>query len=289
MVESLNNHLFCFGLGYCAKHLISILQNQEANSWQFSGTTRSSFSKTSSVNLYLFDELAYLPSNTTHVLISIPPTDLGDIAFSNFKNHLLHLKNLKWLGYLSSTGVYGDFDGAWVDEQSQTKATSEYAKNRLAAEKQWLSLYKDQKIPVHVFRLAGIYGPERNPLEKIMAGQGQIIEKPRQVFSRIHVEDIAGVLLHSMHSPTPGEIFNLSDDLPSSPAEVMLYAYKLLGLTPPKPVALDKANLSEVGARFYLESRRVKNDKIKQIFGIKLKHPTYKEGLKAIFEELKGK
>lgn len=282
--KSLKNHLFCFGLGYCAQYLAAALQGQD---WQFSATTRSSFSKILGVDMHLFDNMVYLPHNITHMLISIPPAEEGDIVLNNFKKHILHLKELKWIGYLSSTGVYGDCHGAWVDEQSKINGDNPFAKKRIVAEEQWLSLHQEFQLPVHIFRLSGIYGHGRNPIEKIISGQGQIIKKPGQIFSRIHVEDIVQILLQSMKVPTPNEVFNMADDHPVSAEEVMLYAYELLKIEPPKPVTLEQSDLSEMAKRFYMESRKVKNNKIKQMFGIKLRYPTYKEGLNAIFEKLK--
>lgn len=288
MAESLRNHLFCFGLGYCATYLVTALQDYKRDNWQFSGTTRSSLSTIDNVHLYQFDDIAYLPQDITHMLVSIPPTENGDIAFNNFSKHIVHLKTLKWLGYLSSTGVYGDCQGGWVDENSEVNPANAFSKNRILAEEQWLSLYKKYNIPIHIFRLSGVYGLGRNQLEKVMLGQGQIIKKPNQIFSRVHVEDIAQILLHSIQLPIPGEIFNVADNLPSPPEEVMLYAYRLLNLKPPEPVSIEQAGISEIAKKFYSESKKIKNDKIKQLLKIKLKYPTYKKGLRAIFEEILG-
>lgn len=275
-------HLFCFGLGYTALHLISSLDQED---WLFSGTTRSNINL-SNVTNYIFDEIVSLPNDVTHILISIPPKDSGDLVIERFAKHLPRLKNLKWIGYLSTTGVYGDYQGAWVDEDSPLNPGNQLAKNRALAEQQWLKLMQDNNLPLQIFRLTGIYGNGgRNPLERILTENVDIIHKPNQYFSRIHVDDIVNILTASMRQSPQGEIFNLADDLPSQPAEVLEFAYKLLSKIPPTPISYEQADLSERAKVFYSESRRVKNDKVKKHFNIKLIYPTYKEGLRAIFDE----
>ena len=279
-------HLFCFGLGYTARHLVEKLSNNPTEIWQFSGTSRTN-SSLANINTYIFDDLHYLPTNITHILISIPPKDNGDLVIEKFAKHLPKLKNLKWIGYLSTTGVYGDCKGNWVEETSPLNPSNQFAKNRVSAEKQWLALIQEHNIPLHIFRLSGIYGEEgRNPLEKIVQAHVDIIYKPNQYFSRIHVADIVNILSRSMQNPSPGEIFNLADDLPSPPDEVLQYAYKLLGKTPPEAILHEQATLSEMGKAFYAESRRVKNDKVKAFYGLNLQYPTYKEGLQAILKQI---
>jgi nucleoside-diphosphate-sugar epimerase len=279
-------HLFCFGLGYTARHLVERLTNNPTKIWQFSGTSRID-AKLPNINTYVFDELHYLPTDITHILISIPPKDSGDLVIEKFAKHLPKLKNLKWIGYLSTTGVYGDCKGNWVDETSPLNPGNQFSKNRVNAEMQWLALMQEHNIPLHIFRLSGIYGPSgRNPIEKIMQGNIEIIYKPNQYFSRIHITDIVNILSRSMQNPSPGEVFNLADDLPSPPDEVLQYAYKLLVKTAPAAIPYEKATLSEMGKAFYSQSRRVKNDKVKTFFELKLIYPTYKEGLQAILTNL---
>lgn len=280
-------HLFCFGLGYTAYHLIKKLSNSPTNIWQCSGTSRTN-SSLANTKAYIFDELYYLPTDITHILISIPPKDSGDLVIEKFAKHLSKLKNLKWIGYLSTTGVYGECRGNWVDETSPLNPGNQFSKNRITAENQWLALRKQHNIPLHIFRLSGIYGEKgRNPIEKIIQGKVDIIYKPNQYFSRIHLTDIVNILSLSMQKPAPGELFNLADDLPSHPDEVLQYAYKLLGKTPPPSIPYEQANLSDMRKAFYAESRRIRNDKVKAFFAPSLTYPTYKEGLQAILTNLK--
>ncbi len=267
------NHLFCFGIGYVATHLISSIKQQ--SNWKISGTKRTD-TNIEAVDIFNYDDLAILPRDITHILISIPPKDEGDIVVKQFGKQIKMLPNLKWVGYLSATGVYGDTKGNWVDENSPLVPTNPFSKKRLIAEQQW----QDLGLPLNIFRLSGIYGPERNAIEQAKAGHAKIIDAKDQVFSRIHVADIVQVLIATIDNNIKDEIFNLADDNPSSAREVVEFAYEILTLPPPKPIKLEDAELSEMGKVFYSENRRVKNDKIKNVLGIKLKYPSYKEGLK---------
>jgi len=250
MVKTMT-HLFCFGFGYTAQTLAEI-----------ASTT--------------FDTIS---GDVAHILISIPPNENGDPVFQKFVTQISNLSKLKWVGYLSTTGVYGNTDGAWVDESSPTHPTSDLSSNRLKAEEQWLSALDAHKIPSHIFRLAGIYGPSRNNIEQARTGSLQIINKPNQVFSRIHVEDISQLLLSSINSPHAGEIYNACDDYPCNPLEVSEFCYKLVGRTPPKHIAFEDADLSPMAKLFYSQSRRVDNTKAKKTLNWQPKFPSYKEGL----------
>lgn len=210
----------------------------------------------------------------THLLISIPPHEtLGDLML-HF--HSEQLSKLEWIGYLSTTGVYGDYQGAWVDEDSPLKPNLPRLERRAQAEQAWLNFH------AHVFRLAGIYGAGRSALDELLAGEARRIDKPGQVFSRIHVEDIAGVILASMARPQPGEIYNVCDDLAAPSAEVVAYAAELLRMPPPPLAPFEEAQLSPMARSFYEANRRVSNQKIKDRLGIRLQFPTYREGLRAI-------
>ncbi|MEB3702674.1 SDR family oxidoreductase [Candidatus Bealeia paramacronuclearis] len=220
--------------------------------------------------------------NATHILVSIPPS-LKSLA-ALFEGG--EFPYLKWLGILSSTGVYGDHQGAWVNETSHCTPTSESGILRLADEKKWLTLFKKQNLPVHIFRLSGIYGPGRNYFSALQNGTAQRIYKKGIVFSRIHVEDIVCALEASIQNPTPGEIYNLGDDLPASPWEVMDYAAQLLGITTPPLIAYEDAVMSPMLKSFYQDSKRISNQKIKDLLNFHLTFPTYREGLKNIFEIL---
>ncbi len=276
----MKNHLFCFGLGYVAQHLINSLEKDL--DWKISGTKRVESSSTSDrVEAFRFDDLSILPRDITHILVSIPPKDDGDLVVQQFGKQILKLPNLQWVGYLSATGVYGDTKGEWVDENSPLNPSNSFSKKRLMAEQQWQSL----GIPLNIFRLSAIYGPERNAIEQVKAGHAKIIDLENQVFSRIHIDDIVQVLRKTMTKNIIGEVYNVTDDKPTSSNEVIEFACQLLQVPPPKPVKLEDAELSEMGKVFYSENRRIRNDKIKSRLGVTLKYPSYKEGLKATLNE----
>ena len=191
-------------------------------------------------------------------------------------------RSLTWSGYLSTTGVYGDRAGGWVDEAAALRPTGERGRRRGAAETQWLDLWRRDGTPVHLFRLAAIYGPGRSALDQIRAGTAQRIDKPGQVFSRIHVEDIASVLETSMGRPHPGTAYNLCDDDPAPPATVIAFACTLLGVAPPPLVPFEQADLSPMARSFYRDNKRVANARIKQELGVRLRYPDYTTGLRAL-------
>ncbi len=277
------NHLFCFGLGYTAKRLLATFGANNQKDWTFSGTSRSQVNY-ASTQMHIFDDLLILPDDITHILISVPPKETGDLVHSRFYNQIVRLKNLQWLGYLSSTGVYGDHKGAWVSEESEVSLSSASGRSRLSSENQWLQASRED-IPTHIFRISGIYGPGRSALENVISGKIKIINKPDVVFSRIHVDDIVNALSLSIAKPNTGSIYNLADDYPCNPREVTEFACKLLGVAPPSPILLEDAELSDIGKGFYMQSRRVSNNKIKTELGLKLIYPTYKEGLISIAKE----
>ncbi len=224
-----------------------------------------------------------LRPDVTHLLISAPPGENGDPVLHLFGEQLQRLsKQLKWVGYLSTTGVYGDRGGDWVDEDSPLEPTTARGQRRLEAERSWLRLHSDFGLPVHVFRLAGIYGPGRNTLLNVRDGSAKRIIKPGQIFSRIHVEDIAGVLAASIAKPHPGRAYNVCDDEPCPPQEVVEFAANLLGLPLPPEIPFEQAELSPMAKSFYAESKRVSNRRIKTELGYKLIYPNYRDGLAAI-------
>ena len=211
------------------------------------------------------------------ILVSIPPADGGDPALRRYGPALAGSK-AGWVGYLSTTAVYGDRQGGWVDETGELAPVSERGRWRVAAEAAWLA----SGLPVHVFRLAGIYGPGRSALDKLREGRAHRVVKPGQVFSRIHVDDIAGVLLASMARPDPGRAYNVADDEPAPPQDVIAHAARLLGLPVPPEVPFAEAELSPMARSFYGESKRVANRRIKEELGVKLAWPDYRAGLAAI-------
>lgn len=219
----------------------------------------------------------------THILSSIAPVAGHDPALAALGGKLAPFASQKtWVGYLSTTGVYGDRGGEWVTEDSPLMPATERGRARVAAEAEWAAIARDTKMPLHIFRLAGIYGPHRGPFEKIRAGTAQRIIKEGQIFSRIHVEDIAQALVASMNAPRAGAIYNLCDDDPAPPQDVIGYAASLLGLPPPPEIAFDQANLGPMAASFYSESKRVSNARLKAELGVELIFPDYRSGLAAI-------
>lgn len=282
--------LFCFGLGFTGSALV---REVRASGWTASGTclenARKDFWAEAGVQSYSFDgkEASKAVENAvgeaSHVLVTIPPQkEDGDVVLKHFKKILAGSSQLQWLGYLSTTGVYGDRDGDWVDETSDLKPGFDHQRRRVEAEGQWRDLYREHQIPAHIFRLAGIYGPGRNLLQRVRQGTAKRIDQPGLMFNRVHVEDVVQVLRASMNHPHPGAIYNVSDDVPSSPAEAMAFACDLLRVEVPPLIALEDVELSKMGRSFYLTNKRVRNHKIKQELGVQLRYSDYKAGLKAL-------
>lgn len=283
----MSKHLFCFGTGYVAQHLAKLLL---PDGWQVSGTCRSEEKRQMltalGINAYVWDignaenTAMQMLRDVTHVLHSIPP----DGSIDPLIPLLTHLpQQPTWIGYLSTTGVYGDHHGEWVDENTPVNPPNVRSQRRVDAETGWLA----SGLPVHIFRLSGIYGAGRSAIDAIKSGTARRVDKPGQYFSRIHVEDIVQTLQASMAHPHPGAIYNLADDEPAAQCDVVAYAAKLLGVEPPLLVPFAQADLSEMARSFYASNRRVKNHKIKRELGITLKYPTYREGLQAILTEEK--
>lgn len=278
--------LFCFGFGYTAGRLARRLGRRR----RVAGTARIAATR-DGVSLVGFGRrapLADLPARlarTTHVLVSIPPDEAGDPVADLHGPALAALPRLRWLGYLSTTGVYGDTGGAWVDEAAPLNPGSARAARRVAAEDAWLALWRDRGLPVHVFRLPGIYGPGRSAIDQLRAGTARLVDKPGHVFSRIHVDDIAAALAASMAAPALGEVYNLADDEPAAGAEVIAYAAALLGIDPPPPAPFDDPSLSPMARSFHAECRRVSNAKMKAALGVVLQYPSYREGLASILAD----
>jgi nucleoside-diphosphate-sugar epimerase len=283
--------LFCFGLGYGAGFFARLLQQ---DGWRVLGTTRSDETcdelRREGIEAHLFERehplatIDALLSAATHVLSSVPPDVAGDPVLDCHGGNLAAARGLRWIGYLSTTGVYGDRAGGWVDESSALLPTGQRGRHRLAAETRWLDLHRRHQCPVHIFRLAGIYGPGRNALETVRSGRAQRIDKPGQVFSRIHVADIAAVLQASMSRPNPGAVYNLCDDDPAPPAEVIAFACNLLGVPPPPLAPFETAELSEMARSFYADNKRVSNRRIKTELGVTLRYPSYRDGLPALLK-----
>jgi len=284
----INKHLFCFGLGYTANHVIKYLKESQDYYWSYTGTKRTLtlVKENSGINIINFYENIILPIETTHILISIPPYNHDDIVLKLFTQQILKLKKLEWVGYISSTAVYGDHKGEWVNENAKTLPYTSANISRLKAENEWLNLFKDNKIVITIFRVAGIYGEGRNTIEKILNGKNpQLIIAPKCYFSRVHVKDLAKIIIKSMVSKIANEILNIADDHPCENMEVTSYAYKLLDLEPPLPVQLKDANISDFALSFYQDSKKVDNKKVKELLNYKLIYPTYKEGFASIINK----
>lgn len=277
-MEARLNHLVCFGYGLSARTLARRLDR--AN-WRVSASFRKAPPPAGEqVHGFRFGDA--LPSDATHLLVSAPPDETGDPVLRTYGGAIATLKALRWTGYLSTTGVYGDRQGDWVDEDAPLAPSTERGARRLAAERDWLALSRRAPIGLHIFRLAGIYGPGRNQLLTVRDGTARRIIKPGQVFSRIHAEDIAGVLLASMAHPNPGAAYNVCDDEPCPPQDVVAYAATLLALPAPPEVAFEDASLSPMARSFYAESKRVLNRRIKQELGYQLLFPSYRQGLASL-------
>lgn len=235
------------------------------------------------------DAVARMLPQASHVLVSAGPDAQGDPVLRHLSGALAALgPRLRWLGYLSTTGVYGDHGGDWVDEETPLSPATRRGQLRVEAEAGWHALAAAHGLPLHIFRLAGIYGPGRGPFAKVRSGSARRIIKPGQVFSRIHVEDIAQVLAASMAAPQPGAIYNLCDDDPAPPQDVIAHAATLLGLPVPPEVPFEDAELSPMARSFYAESKRVRNDRVKKAFGLRLRYPTYRDGLAALLAREEG-
>ena len=274
--------LLSLGHGYSASALARRLIPQ---GWQVIGTTRhpgrADALRAAGVEPLLWPgDLGPALARATHLLSSIAPDENGDPALARY-GPAIAASSLKWVGYLSTTGVYGDHRGGWVDEDTPLTPSTQRGLQRVAAEAQWQAL----GLPLHIFRLAGIYGPGRGPFEKVRDGTARRIIKPGQVFSRIHVDDIAQVLDASIHHPRPGAIYTVCDDDPAPPEDVIGHAATLLGLPLPEAVPYDTADMTPMARSFYAESKRVRNTLIKTELGVKLIHPDYRAGLAALLAQ----
>ena len=283
----MKRHLLIFGYGYTARALSTHLLSK---GWSITGTTRSA-EKADTMQKAGIEPILWTDpdervqsalSRATAILFSIGPDQTGDPVFKRFQDDIARSANhLTWAGYLSTTGVYGNFDGAWVDETTPLTPTTQRGLARTLAEEQWQSI---SNRPLHIFRLAGIYGPTRGPFSKVRSGQARRIIKEGQYFSRIHVEDITTILAASLENPNWGNTYNLCDDDPAPPQDVIGYAAELLDLPLPPIVRFEDAELSPMARSFYAENKRVSNKKAKQEFGITLKYPSYRQGLQALLE-----
>jgi len=286
--------LFCFGFGFSAEALARRLRGDR---WSIAGTTRTPGKaerlRTQGVVPCIFDGetpmegAAEALAGTTHLLISIAPQrETGDPVLAHHRSDIAELvPALEWIGYLSTTGVYGNRDGGWVDETSDLAPDTERGRRRLAAETAWRDFGREIGLAPHIFRLAGIYGPGRNQLRGVKEGTARQIIKPGQIFSRIHVDDIAGALAASIARPEEGAVYNVCDDEPAPPQEVVRFAAELLGVPPPPEIPFEEAEMSPMARSFYMDSKKVDNGRLHALIGGALRYPTYREGLTALHEK----
>ncbi|MEL7091668.1 MAG: SDR family oxidoreductase [Pseudomonadota bacterium] len=278
--------LLSFGHGYSAQALTRLLLR---DGWRVIGTTRSADKaaklRDDGIEARRFpgDDLAADLDAATHLLISAGPDAEGDPVLRVLADEIAaRAQQFQWVGYLSTTGVYGDHQGGWVDEETPLTPSTRRGQWRKEAEEAWRAI---PDLPLHIFRLAGIYGPGRGPFSKVRSGKARRIIKDGQVFSRTHVDDIAQILAASIARPNPGAAYNVCDDDPAPPQDVITHAARVLGLPLPPEEPFETAEMSPMARSFYAESKRVKNDRIKDELGVTLLYPTYREGLAALLED----
>lgn len=277
----MTKRLLSFGHGYSARALASLLLPQ---GWEIYGTYRNELKREQIEKTGVTPvkwgspEVLSILQKCNAVLSSVAPVDGKDPVLEHYGSDI-NAADLEWVGYLSTTGVYGDHKGGWVDEETPLTPSTKRGQARVAAEEEWSNL---NNIPLHIFRLAGIYGPGRGPFAKVRNGTARRIIKEGQVFSRIHVDDIAQVVAASLNAPKAGSIYNLCDDDPAPPEDVIAFAAELLDLPIPEAVPFETADMTPMARSFYAESKRVDNSKIKNELGIRLKYPDYKSGLTAM-------
>ena len=278
--------LLSFGHGYSARALSRILLPQD---WRVIGTTRSEdkaprlMQEGIEPRIWPGADMAPALDAATHLLISAAPGDAGDPVLDELHDAIAaRASRFAWVGYLSTTGVYGDHNGDWVDETTPLTPATKRGLARVEAETAWAAI---PGLPLHIFRLAGIYGPGRGPFAKVREGTARRIIKPGQVFSRTHVADIARVLAASIARPNPGAVYNVCDDDPAPPEDVIAYAAELLNLPVPPAEDFETADMSPMARSFYAESKKVRNDRIKDELGVALLYPDYRSGLRALLAQ----
>lgn len=282
---------FVFGLGYSANRFAAAVS--EHAEW-VGGTVRTidkavSLAAEPRVRPYVFDGsspgvgVAEAVKVATHLLISIPPGENGDPVLRWHRDTIRAASALKWIGYLSTVGVYGDRGGGWVDELAAPTPVSERGKRRVAAEAAWTKAAAERGVPLAIMRIASIYGPGRNALVKLASGAAHRIVKPGQVFNRIHVDDLLVSLVAAADKEAAG-IFNIADDEPAPPQDVIAFAASLMGIEPPMAAPFREAELSPMERSFYAENKRVSNGRMKRELGLSLRYPTYREGLTVLWD-----
>jgi nucleoside-diphosphate-sugar epimerase len=288
-----NIKVFCFGFGQVAQYFVrKAIKEKKILELNITSRKKSQISKFEGLDLnsYEFNEnkidenIKTKIKEADFILVSIPPANDEDIVVKNFKE-IIKKTNTNWITYLSATSVYGNHEGGWVNEDSETKPTSTSGIKRLKAEKQWLKFSNENNLPLQIFRLSGIYSAENNILKRLISGQARIVKKNNHFFSRVHVEDIANILFISMKKFKKNEIYNISDDKPAPQEEIASYGSKLLKIKSPELFELEDLEDGML-KDFYKDSKKVDNQKVKKFFGYQLTYPTYKEGLDKIFNDI---
>jgi nucleoside-diphosphate-sugar epimerase len=281
-------NLFIFGLGYSARAIASRLMQR---AWRTVGTVRSpeklERTAASAIRFDDKDSVRAALAGATHLLISAPPGEKGDPALEAYRSEMREAPKLQWVGYLSTIGVYGNHQGGWVDEESAIAPVLGRSAARVEAEQAWIEFCRKRSLPLDIFRLAGIYGPGRSALDRVRERSAQRIVKPGQVFNRIHVDDIAQTVTAAIDrapDKAPLRIFNVADDEPAPPQDVIAHACQLIGAPLPPEIRFEEAGLSPMARSFYEDNRRVRNGKIKRELGVALLYPTYREGLAAFLK-----
>ena len=292
--QSKSISLVCFGFGLTAKYFVKeLLKNKYRINLVTTSRSKTVNKKFLNINYknFYFDSNKFDKKiikhilNASHILVSIPPRDRKDFVIENFYNEISLNKKIKWLGYLSSTSVYGNYDGKWVNEKSKLLTNNDTGINRIVAENEWLKLNRYHFVPTRIFRLSGIYSQERNLFLRLANEQIRYVKKSNHYFSRIHVADIAQVLFKSLIYSKVGEIYNVADNMPCSYEKTIFYACSLMRIQNPPPVSLQSLNEGKM-KNFYKDSKKVSNAKIKKDLKVKLNFPTYKEGFKEILNNI---
>ncbi|HEY9013260.1 MAG TPA: SDR family oxidoreductase [Devosia sp.] len=283
--------VFFFGMGYSSLASARAIHQTIDSDIPIAGTTRTEERAEdladTAYRIHVFDgesqgtTLDEDLSRATHVILSIPPDEHGDPVLSHHRASLDAARDLQWIGYYSTVGVYGNFDGAWIDESADTNPINLRSRHRVEVEQHWRDYAAGRGVPLLILRLAGIYGPGRSAFDKLRDGTARRIVKPGQVFNRIHVEDIGRVTALAARRKLAGT-FNLADDEPAPPQDLVTYAAQRLGVPPPPEIPFETAQMTEMARSFYSDNKRVSNKAIKEALGIELLYPSYRHGLDAI-------
>ena len=283
-----------FGLGYSGRRIVERLRANGGA--EIAATVRDVGAATSQPGVrslpfdggHPSDAVTETLRTATHIVVTVPPGETGDPVLRHHAREIAEAPALRWIGYLSTIGVYGNHDGAWIDETAECRPRSPRTRARMATEQAWQALAEEAGAGLAVFRIAGIYGPDRNALANLAAGTAHRIVKPGQVFNRIHVDDLAAVVVSALRLGATG-VFNVSDDEPAPPQDVVAYAARLIGLDPPPEIPFETADLTPMARSFYGDNKRVRSTRLKRELGVALAFPTYREGLAALAADAEGR